>query len=258
MARIIAHLTDLTGADRPAFVHAAALAAVGGARLVTVHGNAAAEDGGVLPEAAPLAERWRRPIEHWRFCQPADEGVTSTLRDAVRAIGPDLVVTGTHARAGLDALFDDSVAEALARTLAVPTLVVPNDGRGFVDEAAGVIDLRRLLVPAADACTAVRGIAAARALLALSAIEGGEIIVLTVGPHALDVPLAGDVRSVRADGAVDEAILTAAREHEACAIVMPTAHTADELDMFVGSHTEHVIRRARRPVLTVPRPPRAA
>lgn len=251
MPRIIAHATDLTGADRPAFVHAAALAAVSGARLVTVHGAAPAGDASGLPDAAPLAARWGRPVDHWRFAHRCCEDVTATVLDAVRTVAPELVVAGTRARHGVTAALAGSVAESLARHLDVPSLVVPNQGRGFVDERTGVIDLHRLIVPAADAATAARGLAAAHALLALAHVGGAELIVLTVGERALDVPLAGDTRGLRAEGPIDEAILRAAVARDASVIVMPTSGAGVD-DVFFGSHTEHVIRGAGRAVLTVP------
>lgn len=249
---VIAHTTDLTGADRPAFVHAAALAAAGAARLVTIHGNAPAEDATELPDAAPLAARWGRPIEHLRFCHECCDDVTDTLLDAFRTVHPGLVVSGTHARRGLAAVFKGSVSESLARNVDVPTLVVPNSGRGFADEATGALAMQRVLVPAGDVTTANRALAAARAFLALAGVTDAELLLLTVGDHALEVPMAGDVRAVRASGSVDEAILAAARDHDVCLVVMLTAGHDGAGDVLFGSHTEHIIRGAGRPVLTVP------
>lgn len=257
MTAVIAHTTDLSGADAPAFVHAAALAAACGARLVTVHGNAPAEQATRLPDAAPLASRWARPIAHERRCHECCDDVTDTLLDALRKIGPGLVVTGTHARRGLSAVLHGSVSESLARNLEVPTLVVPNRGKGFVDEASGALDLHRVLVPAGDAGTAARGLAAARALLTMAGVERAELLVLVVGSHELDLPLDADARVLHATGDLDDAILACAREHQACVIVMPTLGHDGVGDVLFGSHTEHVIRAAGCPVLTVPAGSRA-
>jgi hypothetical protein len=62
MAMLIAHASDLSGDDAAAFVHAAALAAAAGARLVTV--SAGAIGSGREPDAPSLVARWGRPIDH--------------------------------------------------------------------------------------------------------------------------------------------------------------------------------------------------
>ncbi len=252
MSQVIAHTTDLSGADGAAFVHAAALAAASGTRLVTVHGNAPADTAERLPDAAVLGSRWGRPIAHERRCHECCDDVTDTLLDALRRVMPSLVVTGTHARRGLSAMVHGSVSESLARNLDVPTLVVPNRGPGFVDETSGAIDLRRVLIPAGDVGTAARGVAAARALLALAGVRHAELLVLVVGDHQLALPLDADVRVIHARGTLESAIVASAREHEACVIVMPTLGHDGLGDVLFGSHTEHVIRTAGCPVLTVP------
>ena len=232
----IAHTTALSGDDRAAFPHAAALAAASGARLVTIHGNAAAAEASRLPDAAPLGARWGRPILHQRICHECCDDVADTVVDAVRKLDPQLVVAGTHARHGLAALLSGSVAEAVARNIAAPTLIVPNHLRGFVDAETGAIDLRRVLVPVGDDADAVRGLAAARALVALAGVPA-EIELLRV---------------VR--GRIVEAIIDEARSREACLIVMAT-HGHDGLaDALLGSRTEHVVREAGCPVLSVPSP----
>jgi nucleotide-binding universal stress UspA family protein len=252
VSAVIAHTTDLSGDDGAAFVHATAIAAASGARLITLHGNAPATEIDRLPDAAPLAARWGRPVAHARLCHECCDDVTDTLLDALHELAPDLVVTGTHARHGVAALLRGSVSEALARNLDVPVLVVPNRGRGFVDGASGAIDLHRILIPAVDSATAARGLAAAHAVLALAGVATAELVLLTVGDHPLDAPLDAGVRVVRARGAVDDAILAAARERAVCLIVMPTRGHDEVGDALFGSHTEHVIRNAGTPVLTVP------
>lgn len=252
MSAVIAHTTDLSGDDRQAFVHAAALAARSGARLVSVHGNAAAELADRLPDATPLGARWGHPIDHRRVCHECCDDVTDTLLDALRSVMPGLVVTGTHARRGLAAVLHGSVSESLARNLDVPTLVVPNRGRGFVDEGSGAIDLKRVLIPAGDVATAARGLTAARALLAVAGVTDAELMVLVVGARPLDLAPADDVTVIRADGPLEDAVLATARDRRACVIVMPTMGHDGVLDALLGSHTEHVIRAAGCPVLTVP------
>jgi nucleotide-binding universal stress UspA family protein len=265
----VAHTTDLSGQDGLAFLHACALAAAGGAPLVSLHGNAPPEVAERLPDGAEVLARWNRarretlgsrtplpPIElmHERRCHQCCDDVTDTLLDALTRMAPALVVTGTHARHGLSALLHDSVSEALARNLDAPVLVVPNHGRGFVDQRFGTIDLRRILIPAADATTAAAGLSAARTLCALAGATSPELLLFHVGPGAAPLVQNAEpgVRVVRGSGELDRAIVEAARAESACAIVMPT-HGHDSLhDALLGSHTDHVIREAGCPVLAVP------
>lgn len=268
----IAHTTDLSGKDGQAFLHACALAAAGGAPLVSLHGNAPPEVAERLPDGGELLARWNRarretlgaatplpPLElaHERRCHQCCDDVTDTLLDALTRMAPALVVTGTHARHGLSALMHDSVSEALARNLDMPVLVVPNQGRGFVDQRFGTIDLRRLLIPAADVTTAAVGLAAARALCALAGVTEPELLLFHVGPGAAPLvrgaqPGVRVLRAIHGGGELERAIVAAARVEGACAIVMPT-HGHDSVhDALLGSHTDHVIRDAGCPVLTVP------
>lgn len=235
MTPVIAHTTDLSGEDGAAFAHACALAATSGARLVTIHGNPGAVDASRLPDAAPLAERWGRAIDQQRLCHECCDDVADTILDAVRRVAPRLVVTGTHARHGLAALFAGSVAEAVARNVAVPTLIIPNTGRGFVEPARGALDLRRVLVPAGSDAEAAAGMAAARAFVELAGTPDAELIPLHVE-----------------DGSIADHIVAEARDREACLIVMAT-HGHDGVgDVLRGSLTERVIRDAGCPVLSVP------
>ncbi len=231
----IVHTTDLTGDDVAAFHHAAALAAASGARLVTIHGNAAAADAAQLPDAAALAARWGRTIEQQRICHECCDDVADTVVDAIRKVDPQLVVAGTHARHGLAALFAGSVAEAVARNIAVPTLIVPNQVRGFVD-SRGAIDLQRILVPTGTDDEAERGLQAARALVALAGVRA-------VIQH---------LHVTR--GRIVDAIVSEARARHACAIVMATRGHDGLVDALAGSHTEQVVRDAGCPVLAVPMP----
>lgn len=231
---VIAHATDASGDDTAAFHHAAALAAGSGAYLLTIHGNAASADVTRLPDAAPLAARWGRPIQQQRICHECCDDVADTVVDAIQRAAPQLVVTGTHGRHGLAALLAGSVAEAVARNVAAPVLIVPNRVRGFVDPASGAIDLKRVLVAAGDGDDARRGLAAAKALVALA------------GAHA-------EIEVVHVShGGIPEGIIDDARASQACLIVMVTRGHDGIGDVMRGSRTEHVVRDAPCPVLSVP------
>lgn len=252
---LIAHATDLSGDDEAAFLHASALAAASGARLVSVHGDEPATRETRLPDASELAARWGRPIAHERRRLGAAADDADTVPDAVlgalRALRPALVVLGTHGRHGLAALLRGSVEEAIARNLDVPALVVPDHGRGFVDPATGTIALQRILIPAGDVAEATRGLAAARSLLALAGVIGARLELVHIG-H--DDPRLADlgVPVIREQGQLEEAILDVAHAFRDDLIVMPTRGHDGLGDVLRGSHTEHVIRQAECPVLSVP------
>jgi nucleotide-binding universal stress UspA family protein len=230
----IVHATELTGDDLAAFHHAAALAAASGARLLTIHGNAAAAEAARLPDAAPLAARWGRPIAQQRICHECCDDVADTVVDAIAKAAPELVVAGTHARHGLAAWFAGSVAEAVARNIAVPTLIVPNQVRGFVDPRTGRLDLERVLVAAGTDAEAAHGARAARALVALAGV-------------------AAEIQPIHVDGRrIADALVAEARSRGACVIVMATHGHDGLVDVLIGSHTEQVVRDAGCPVLAAP------
>lgn len=248
---LIAHATDLTGDDALAFIHASALAAASSSRLVTVHGNAAPDTAPLLPDATLLATRWTRMIDHVRICHECCDDVEDTVIDAIHRLKPGLVVLGTHARHGLRAILHGSVGEAIARNLAVPALIVPNQSRGFVDATTGTIDLQRIVIPAGNVAQAQRGIAAARNLLALAKVTNAELEIVHIGDHDPEIALLGvPVTRVRSD--LENAILGFAKKRHACLIVMPTHGHDSAGDILLGSHTERVIREAECPVLSVP------
>jgi nucleotide-binding universal stress UspA family protein len=250
MSAVIAHATDRSGEDEAAFVHACALAAASGASLVTIHAGAPGSRALQLPDAAPLAARWGRPIAHRRVSHECCDDVTDTLLDAIRGLAPQLVVVGTHARHGLAAFARDSIGAAVARNVEMPVLIVPNDAAGVVDAATGAITLRELVVPAGSRAEAQRGIAAARSFAALVGLASLPIEVVHAGTDELsgselDVPIANVA------GPIEAAIIGVARARPGAAIVMLTQGHDGLRDVLVGSHTEHVIRDARLPVLSV-------
>ncbi len=251
----IAHATDATGDDQPAFVHAAALATAAARPLVSVY----ADVGGVVPpvpDATALAARWGRDVDHRRMLHVCCDDPADTVIDALRRVTPSLVVTGAHARSAFGNLMRGSVGEAIARGVAVPTLIVPNDGRGFADPATGRLDLRRVLVPARDAATAKVGLRAAQALADLAGGGDLHVVVLHVGggDHAIVAELRALAEVVTADGDVVDVICRQAIAMDACVVVMPTHGHDGLLDAVRGSTTERVARRVGRAVLSVPLP----
>lgn len=260
-APIIVHATDLSGDDDAAFLHACALAAASGARLITIHANPAGASAEQLPDAAPLSARWGRPIDQQRICHECCDDVADTLVDAIQRAAPTLVVAGTHAEHGLAALLRGSVAEAVARNIRAPSLIVPNGTRGFVDASTGTIDLRRVLVPVGSDVDAGAALAAARALAALAGARGAEYEVLHVGNgDDLALPLAGrdiKVRTRRADHGLVATIVGEARTADVGVIVLSTHGHDGASDVLLGSVTERVVRDAPCPTLAVPIVPEA-
>ncbi len=249
---VIAYTTDLSGDDAAAFVHACALAAASKSHLVTLHGNAPTTAEHQLPDAGVLGTRWGTPIDHERMCHECCDDVADTVLDALRRIGPRLVVAGTHARHGISALLHDSVGQAIARNVGVPTLMVQNQSRGFVDAATGTITLRRILVPAGTRADALAGLTAARALIELAGLRDVELVVIHAsdggdGLGLADLPVA--VSTIR--GTLEDVVVAAANERAAGLIVMVTRGHDGVLDALRGTHTEHVIRDAGCPVLSV-------
>jgi nucleotide-binding universal stress UspA family protein len=253
----IAFTTGLDPAEAPAIATAAALAAASGARLVTVHATAGAPPARALPHPEELASRWGAAIAHDELIHTCCEDVTDTLLDALRRVKPELVVSGTHQRTGLSQLFGGSVAESVARNIAVPTLVVPLVGQGLADAATGALDLRRILVPSGDAETASKGLEAAAWLARAAGAIDPEVVVLHVDdgtpmPTFDAIPDGLRVVTRTAKGSLEEAIAKTAEELSSCALVMATRGHDGLVDTFAGSHTERVVRKVHCPVLVVP------
>lgn len=242
---LIAHATDLTGADQAAFVHAAALASASNSAVISLYAGATTD--AARPDAAELVRRWQRPIDHSFRCVQCCDEAADTIIDALASARPSLVVLGTHARHGLSAFLHGSVSEAIVRNVRTPVLIVPNGRPGFVDRETGRIALERILIPAGTAAEAEQGIAAARRFASMAGVEPA-VHLVHVGP----IDAFEGFGIVRIIGPIEEAIVTAARRIDASAIVMPT-HGHDGIgDVLSGTHTEHVVRDAGLPVLVVP------
>jgi nucleotide-binding universal stress UspA family protein len=244
---MIVHATDLSGDDRAAFEHAAALALSLRARLVNVHAGPEPAS----PPVVELATRWERTIDHELLRVADDEDPADAVAGALRKLAPSLVVVGTHARHGVSALVHASVAEAIARNVDQPVLVVPNGSTGFVDARNGSLVLGRIIIPAGTPADAVSGVNAARAFAAMLSMRSPEVELVHAGGPDPKLSQLG-LPVVYTPGPLEDAVAARARDHEACLIVMSTRGHDGVLDVLRGSHTERVIRDARCPVLSVP------
>lgn len=270
----IALATDL-GAESPdLFAHGLALALRARADLYLVHVSEADHPEASwrrLPTVRALLERWGTlPVgaSHAEFESlgikvhavdrpPTDDVVAAVARRMVET-KPDLVVLGTHARAGLSRFLSASVAEPVARDVHRLTLFVPHQARGLVDPESGALRLKRVLIPMAPSAPQQPVIDAVARLI--EALEVGPVsfTLVHVGRHdtipAPSLPSRGDW-SWRTDvrsGQVVEQILQAEVEHEVDLIAMATRGHDSVLDEVLGSRTERVLRRSRCPVLAVP------
>ena len=186
--------------------------------------------------------------------------------------GADLVVMGTHGRSGLDRIVLGSVTERTLRESDVPVLTV-HEGGGLPADR----DLENVLVPidgsqSADAALALGIDLAAETGATLHLITlidtskpwhraaSGETLgdIDELGKDVLDNALlraeAADVSTIEGSvgrGKPETAILEYAADHDADCIVMGT-HGRSGLNRYLlGSVTEHVVRTADAPVLSV-------
>ena len=255
---LIAHAAGQLDATDAGFVHAVALAARAGARLVSIHAGPAA-DPERLPRAQALLQRWGRAerVQHDWVVEGSELDAPEDVLAVLRRLAPDLLVASTHARSGFGRLFSGSVAEALARNLSVPAVLLPLPGGGFVDPSTGAIELGRLIVPAGTSEDARCGVEHALALSGVAGVSEGEIVVIHAGEPGLmapspRVPPGFRVHVRSAELPIESAVAACAQELSPCVIVMAT-HGHDGLgDVLLGSHTERVLHGARRPLLWVP------
>ncbi len=241
--------------DRLPFEHALALAMVSHARLVSVHASNEPDAEHRLLGADEVLRAWHvdAAVRHEKMVHSCCDDPVDTTLDALRRLQPDLVVVGTHGRSGLARWMMASRAEALAENLPSPTLVVPLGSRPFVTD--GVLRLRRVLVPAGDATCAKTACEALGKLLANATPPAGEVVLLTVGDAALEVPTLAlpegwSCRVERAEGSVVDAITRGAKDADL--VVMATHGQDSVFDAFLGTNTERVFHSASCPVLAVP------
>lgn len=167
----------------------------------------------------------------------------------------DLLVLGTHRRAGLARVLLGSVAEAVVRDSPCPVLVVPSSLRA----------VKRVLAPVNEEGYSRRGLLAAG--LVAGALKA-RLTLLTVvtdpvfgmSPSRLlrrriaELPLAVR-RDTRPDGVIGEAdaVREILRAERGMDLVVLTAHRKSLLGDFVlGTTVERVLRHSRIPVLAVP------
>lgn len=257
---IIAHpYAGRADLDRRAHHHAVALAAASGSRLVSVHADDGSGDQVPPDRAADVLRGWGRDpaaVEHELRVRESPGDPVEVVIGLLESLGPDLVVLGTAQHRGSLRALLESRAEAIAAHLRVPALIVPTEGRSFVD-AGGGIPLRRVLVPTGDAeamRAAVERVGWFVDLARADAVEAELLHVAASGAPVPEVELPDHprVRWTRRErgGPLEESI--AEEASRADLIVMATRGHDSVLDWFFGTHTERVLRRLDGPLLVVP------
>jgi nucleotide-binding universal stress UspA family protein len=268
--RSIVHPTDFSDLSAAAFAHALRIALAARCRLHLLH---VSQYDAAEALAFPLAQRL---LSQWGLSDEGDppwvvasklgievDNIRLKLQEPTRAIvdflnehESDLVVLATHGRDGIAHWLQGSVAEAVFRRAAIPTLFIAPGSRGFVDQVSGDVKLRRALVPVdfsppADLTVEIVqrfGRALTGDHVAVDLLHVGEKPppVRTFSASAPALPPV-----ILRSGHVVDSIVEAAIEFEADIIAMPTAGHHGVLDALRGSTTERVIRHAPCPVLAL-------
>ncbi|MFI5177059.1 MAG: universal stress protein [Vicinamibacterales bacterium] len=208
----------------------------------------------------------------------AEGHVVQEILQQTRALPADLVVMGTHGRSGFERLLLGSVTERVLRKASCPVLTVPP---GSAEAPERPAPFRKILCPLDFSPASLNAL---RYALSLAEESGGQLVLL----HVLDWPLdrpdpsgAGVELHAHRRHLQDEAlqelrvavpdeartwctatelvgigkpydvILGTARERDADLIVMGV-HGRHVMELHVfGSTTDHVIREATCPVMTI-------
>jgi nucleotide-binding universal stress UspA family protein len=267
----IVHPTDFSDLSGRAFAHALRIALAARSRLQVLH--VAERDNDNEDIAFPHV---RQILAQWGLIEENDtpQAVATKLGISVSHMSldrqkplsgilgfldqyaSDLVVLATHGREGFDRWLKGSVAEAVFRRSAIPTLFVAPSARGFVSQVSGDIALRRVLVPVDHSPAPARAVEAVRAFARLLTGTGTTLHLLHVGNtapvvHSTSPDPQGEPPVMLRSGNVVKSILEAAVEFDVDLIGMPTAGHHGVLDALRGSTTERVLRHAPCPLFAV-------
>jgi nucleotide-binding universal stress UspA family protein len=220
------------------------------------------------------AETWGVDIE----LDVADGDPVDVIVRAAEARHTDLIVVGTHGRSGMDRLMLGSVAESVVRKAACPVLTVPRRA-----EPAASLAFARILCAVDFSPASLRALQYAAELApaigadlsALHVVElitgNGDGLPEEIADASADyreafraaalerlegvVPAAlGDDRDIRHLVTIGRPYREIVRiaEHERCDLIVMGVEARSVADLLLfGSTTEHVLRQAPCPVLTV-------
>ena len=204
-------------------------------------------------------------------CMLRHGSVARTILVEAETLPADLIVVGTHGRSGFEHLMLGSVAERVLRKAACPVLTVPRRTPGVPVSAP--ITYRRILCATDFSAAAVRAMGYAESL----ALQmGAELTILhSIEPISSLEPLPSEIgmalRAARTamltklgelappgikltkvvtEGKPYREILTRA-EQSACDLIVIGAHGAFTDRFHLGSTTNHLVRQAPCPVLSL-------
>jgi nucleotide-binding universal stress UspA family protein len=261
--RVLLHPTTLNHADLRVGACATALAMHAGASLTTLHACAEG-DPSALPPASDWLTRWGKPadaIKHARLVEYCCDDVTETLLHRAHALRPDLIVMGTHHQSRWQHMLRGSVAQQLVADMHTPTLILPLDHAELLNEDTGALDLRTIVVAAADLDTLRRAGPWAAWLASISANQHGVLRALHIG-H--DAPAPDGCLTPEgwrweleqlppSKASLEEDIVHAVHAAGPGTLLIMATHGEDSLrDLLLGSHTERVLAQLDRPMLVLP------
>jgi nucleotide-binding universal stress UspA family protein len=268
--RSIVHPTDFSDLSAAAFGHALRIALAARSQLHLLHvSQYDAAETLAFPHARRLLVQWGLTEANdppWVVASKlgievdnirlALQEPTQAIVDFLRQHASDLVVLATHGRDGVEHWLKGSVAEAVFRRSAIPTLFIAPGARGFVDQLSGDIRLRHVLVPIDFSPAPGPALEAVQRFCALTTGEKVMLDILHVGEKAPRLRIAssssGSLSPVMLrSGNVVQTIVDTAIELDVDLICMPTAGHHGVLDALRGSTTERVIRHAPCPVLAL-------
>lgn len=269
----ILHPTDFSETDFGAIAHALKIALAARGRLTYLHvGPKGTEvdwsefpqtrkilaDWGVIPENAGHDDVLRVGLSVRKSLRKGDD-IVAEIGGEIRKGGADIIVLATHQRQGIARWLKKPLAETIAREIRRPTLFVPRQIEGFVNQETGHAHLQNILIPVTEAPDPTAAIEAAVGLALVVATGPVTLTLLHVGDEAdqpeLELPKlrAGwKFERVSRDGAVVDAILDESEEIPADLIAMTTVGREGFLDALRGTTTEQVLRGAKCPLLAVP------
>ncbi len=266
--------TDFTADSERAFYHALAFAVARQARLTLLHTGSESRDDvpwerfpgvretltvwGLLADDAPrtaVLEQLNLGVAKMAM---RDDDPRQGITDYLRKHPTDLLVMATKGRSGLARMFRSSVAETVTHQTNSYALMLPDQGKGFVDPANGQARLDRVLVvldPYRDSRPAMAYLK--QWLPALGANAAEILVVHTAGQPAeteLLLPQAGDQqwRQEIHNGTSADAAMEAAEAFQPDLVVMSTQGPLGLKARMRGSNAEKILRELHLPLLSIP------
>jgi len=191
--------------------------------------------------------------------------VDSHLTQLAAEVRADLLVVGTHQRAGVARLWQGSVSRGVLHHASCSVACVPR-GKSAEDQN-GIPTFRRVLVPTDFSPLANRAVSVGYGLVAPGGVVN-LLHVVTRKPGEDDPDPTERLRALVPHGAAARGITTefeVAKEEDACngiwhaasrlgvdAICMATHGRSGASRMVLGSQAQGVVQRARQPVVLVP------